>query len=107
MSKIDWSQMVTANMKAEQARKEAAARLDGAVQDHLDREARAHGYRDSSTLTSYSGSAVSKWRAEAGAFIAWRDSVWLAVQNTAKPEIMPELDSLIAALPAMAWPSQA
>ncbi len=107
MAQIDWSQMVTADMKTEQARKEAAARLDGAVQDHLDKEARAHGYRDGSTLTSYSGSAVSKWRAEAGAFIAWRDSVWLAVQNTAERQITPDPASIIAALPPMEWPSQA
>jgi hypothetical protein len=105
MAQIDWSRMVTADMKTKQARKEATARLDYAVQDHLDKEARGHGYQDSSTLASYSGSAIPKWRAEAMAFIAWRDNVWLSVQKAAEGRITHDPEALIAELPPMTWPS--
>ncbi|MBN9251596.1 MAG: hypothetical protein BGO03_07400 [Mesorhizobium sp. 61-13] len=106
MAAIDWSQMITAGMKAEQANKEAAALLDDAVQNHLDEEARAHGYRDGSTLASYAGSTMEKWRAEATTFIAWRDSVWLFAQEAAAT-MAREPQRLIAALPPMKWPSHA
>lgn len=106
MAAIDWSQMITAGMKAEQANKEAGALLEDAVQTHLDEEARARGYRDGSTLASYSGSTMEIWRAEAMAFIAWRDSVWLFVQEAAVT-MARDPQRLIAALPPIGWPSHA
>lgn len=106
MAAIDWSQMVTADMKAEQANREAAALLYETVQEHLDGEASARGYRDGATLASYAGSAVEKWRAEATAFIAWRDNTWLFVQKAAA-KMPPDPKRVIAALPLMEWPSNA
>lgn len=104
MAQIDWSQLVTAEMKTEQARAEAQTRLNEAVQDHLDSHARARGYRDSFALASYATSSVPKWAAEATAFVAWRDSVWLAAYNAASSEKPLDTDGLIATLPAEAWP---
>jgi hypothetical protein len=39
------------------------------------------------------------------AFIAWRDNVWLSVQNAAEERITHDPEALIAELPPMTWPS--
>lgn len=105
MAQIDWSQVITKDMKAERARAAMLARLDEAVQSHIDRQAREHGYRDSFALASYAGSTVPKWAAEAMAFVAWRDGIWLSAHKVAASNETPEMEAFIAALPPVEWPA--
>lgn len=80
-----------------------------AIQTHVDNAAKARGYADGSGLAGYSSSTVPAWSAEAQAFIAWRDAVWVyAYTELAKVQggqrAVPTVDGLIAELPAIKWP---
>lgn len=83
--------------------------LEGAVQAHIAATARARGYDNGMALAGYVNSTVPPWKAEAEAFIAWRDAVWLFVfeklaqvqAGKAAPPESPE--ALIAALPQIDW----
>jgi hypothetical protein len=80
-----------------------------AVQAHIDAAAASKGYGDGYGLASYRDSTVPEWAAEAQAFIAWRDSVWLAsyllmgevVQGL---KAAPTIEELKADLPTIDWP---
>lgn len=48
-----------------------------AAQAVVDKRAQEKGYNDAVTLASYVGSTIPEWAAEAQAFVAWRDSVWV------------------------------
>lgn len=48
-----------------------------AAQAFVDKRAQEKGYNDAVTLASYVGSTIPEWAAEAQAFVAWRDSVWV------------------------------
>lgn len=87
----------------------AAADYAAAIQLHLDAMAMARGYGDGVALASYVNSSVSHWASEAAAFVAWRDAVWVAayavlaaVQSGQREP--PEIASLLAELPPIAWP---
>lgn len=80
-----------------------------AVQAHLDDFARAHNYTDGVSLATYATSLIPQWKAEAEAFIAWRDAVWAhafnelyAVLNGDRPQ--PTVAELLAELPTITWP---
>lgn len=88
----------------------SAEAYGAAVQAHLDDVAKAHGYNDALTCVSYHGSANPAWAADAQCFMAWRDAVWLyaytqlaAVQSNQREQ--PTVAELIAALPAITWPT--
>lgn len=91
----------TADALAAEARAAARARLATAVEAHVEAQARALGYSGAAQLASYAASTVPDWAAEARAFVAWRDAVWLAVQaegaDTAQPLARPE--DILARLP--------
>jgi hypothetical protein len=80
-----------------------------AVQAHIDATARSRGYENGFALAGYVTSTVAPWRAEAEAFVAWRDQVWLAVfellaqvqAGDIPPPASPE--ALIAELPTIDW----
>jgi len=82
-----------------------------AVQAHVDVTAQSRMYENGMSLAGYVSSAVPQWQAEAQAFVAWRDSVWLFVfgllaqieANEAEPPESPA--ALVALLPAMEWPA--
>lgn len=80
-----------------------------AIDAHIDAVARSRGYGSGVSLTSYVQSTNAAWRAEAEAFVAWRDQVWLyahqqlAAVQTGQRE-PPTPDDLIVELPAIAWP---
>ncbi|MDP3414632.1 hypothetical protein [Falsiroseomonas sp.] len=74
-------------------------------------EATAHArdYSSAASCAGYAASTVPAWAAEAAAFVAWRDAVYLAayarlaeVQAGAPP---PTVADLIASLPAIDWPA--
>ena len=93
----------TADALAAEARAAARARLATAVEAHVEAQARALGYSGAAQLASYAASTVPDWAAEARAFVAWRDAVWLAVQaqlagaSARKP--LPAPESVLAQLP--------
>ena len=86
------------------------ADYSSAIQTHVDATARARGYSDGYGLASYLASQVPQWAAEAIAFVAWRDAVWLyAYQELSKVQAgqraQPAVTELIGELPAITWPA--
>lgn len=82
---------------------EAQAQLARAIDAHVEAQARALQYNSAAHLASYAASTVPEWAAEAQAFVAWRDQVWLAAmgmlaqaQETGEG---PSVEEVIAALP--------
>lgn len=51
---------------------------EAAAQNLLDSTAKAWGYDSLLSATSYANSAVTQYKAEAAALIAWRDTLWSA-----------------------------
>ena len=82
-----------------------------AIQAHVDATAQSRSYDNGMALAGYVNSAVPPWRAEAEAFIAWRDAVWLFVfeklaEIEAGEAVPPETaQALIDTLPAVEWPN--
>jgi len=81
-----------------------------AIQAHIDATAQSRQYADGFALASYVNSTVPAWAAEAQAFVAWRDQVWVyaytelaKVQAGTRPQ--PSIAELIAELPAITWPA--
>jgi hypothetical protein len=76
-----------------------------AVEGLIDAMAQARGYRSAESCVSYVSSSHKPWAAEAQAFKAWRDAVWLAVYAAQASTTPPAtIADLLAELPAMAWP---
>ena len=102
-----------ADIAAEVARQEIAEAVGlyrDAVDQHIEATARGRDYASSLHCVTYLHSTIAAWAAEAAAFIAWRDAVWVAVYAAldawqAGGEA-PTIDGLIAALPPMEWPDQ-
>ena len=82
------------------------ATLESAVQVHINSIAQKRGYDNGVSCASYATSTIPQFAADAVAFVAWRDSVWVAcqqIENTdlaAVPPIIPTAADVIAALPA-------
>lgn len=80
-----------------------------AIQAHIEATAKARGYLDAVTCASYAASTVPRWRADAMAFIPWRDAAWsYAYEQLARVEAAqrPQLTvaALIVELPSISWP---
>lgn len=102
-------QIVTSEMKAEAGAADAMAVYEDAIQLHVDAKPRERNFRDGVTLASYAASTNALWQAQALAFIAWRDAVWMyAYGELAKvlagERPQPTVDDFIAELPALTWP---
>jgi hypothetical protein len=105
----DASIIVTAEQKAAQA---AAALTDTfrlAIQAHVDQTAQARRYDSGNSLASYVASTNEAWAAEAQAFVAWRDAVWVHAyaeldKVTAGDRPVPGLDEFMGELPVIEWP---
>lgn len=81
-----------------------------AIQAHVDATARARNYGDGALLASYAVSTVAIWSAEAAAFVAWRDAVWLYAYAQLDLALggerqIPTIAELLAELPAISWPA--
>lgn len=58
-----------------------------AIQSCLDAKAQERNYDDGHTIATYVNSTIQGWAAEAQAFVAWRDAVWVyAFTEMAKVE---------------------
>jgi hypothetical protein len=80
------------------------------IQKHIDQVAREKEFGDGYDCASYSSSTNESWQAEALAFIAWRDAVWVySYTEFAKMENqereVPTIEDFITELPVMVWPS--
>lgn len=109
MPVIDFSQVITAEAKAAAAVAAQMAAMTAAIDAIVEATARARSYNSAAHLASYVASTVPAWAAEAQAFVAWRDAVWLAAitaLGTAQTSgIAPSREELIASLPQIVWPS--
>lgn len=85
--------------------------ITAGVQVHIDQTAQSKGYENGVSLATYVPSTVATWRAEADAFIPWRDSVWAYTYETfakiESGEIPPPatVDEFIGWLPPIVWPT--
>ena len=79
------------------------------IKSALDEKARERQYDNALSITSYTSSTNAQWKAEADAFIAWRDAVFvyaLGVLDTVQQGgSQPTVEEFIAGLPIMAWPN--
>lgn len=88
---------------------EQARRL---VEDHVNEVARTRRYTDAVSCASYVASTNVTWAAEAAAFVAWRDAIWVqiyALEDKALADeisALPTAEELIAGLPEIAWPEE-
>lgn len=85
--------------------------ITAGVQVHIDQTAQSKGYENGVSLATYVPSTVATWRAEADAFIPWRDSVWAYTYETLAKieagEISPPATvyEFIGWLPPIVWPT--
>lgn len=89
----------------------ATLKLQVAIQIQLlvDTTAQSRSYADGVAVASYANSSNVIWKAEAEAFILWRDSVWVYVytelpkfESGERPLIT--IEQFMQELPAMQWP---
>lgn len=79
-----------------------------AIEALVDATARERSYSSAVSCASYVASTNAAWRAEAEAFVAWRDAVYtaafaaLAAVDGGAPA--PSIADFIAALPVIEWP---
>lgn len=80
-----------------------------AVSDHIERCVRERGYDSQDRLASYVLSDVPAWKAEAQAFITWRDLVWAYVFMSqaavaSGQRTQPDIEAFKSELPQIQWP---
>lgn len=93
----------TPEQRAAEARAQALAATAARIDQEVEAQARALGYNSAAHLAGYVGSTVPDWAAEARAFVAWRDSVWLAAQALLAEGTAPDPEAVLQKLPA--WPA--
>lgn len=108
----DPTKIVTSEMKAGEARTRAKSEFQIAIQLHIDQTAKARSYGDGNSLAGYVNSTIPKWSAEATAFVAWRDQVWVYSYAELDKALsgqrpIPTIADFIAELPAISWPAAA
>ncbi len=80
------------------------------IQAMIDAKATERQYDSGATLASYVNSTIEQWAAEAQAFVAWRDAVWLyalaELEKVQKGEReQPEMTHFLNELPPFDWAS--
>lgn len=80
-----------------------------AIKHHLHTKAQEKNYESEYSISSYTSSDNAQWKAEADAFVAWRDDVWeYAYQEYAKFENGERqevpIEDFINELPDIVWP---
>ena len=79
------------------------------IQAMIDKKAQERQYENGATLASYVNSTIEQWAAEAQAFVAWRDAVWIyALTELDKvhrgERDQPSVEDFLAELPVFEWP---
>lgn len=105
----DPAKIITAEMKAIEAQAALKASFQSAIQAHVDVAAVAKLYNDGNALAGYVASTNAQWAAEAQAFVAWRDDVWIYAyaeldKVMAGEREIPAIEDFIAEFPAIEWP---
>ncbi len=102
--------IVTAAHREAEAQAALVETFRAAIQAHVDEAARGRSYDSGNSLASYVASTNAGWAAEAQAFVAWRDAVWLyayaeldKVMNGARA--VPAVEAFIGELPVIEWPA--
>jgi hypothetical protein len=76
---------------------------------HVEDEAILKQYSSAVSCASYVLSTNPQWKAEAEAFIAWRDAVYAygisIISDVEGGAAIPTMEQVIAGLPKMNWPS--
>lgn len=103
--------IVTADQKADALTAATIGAFEGAIQAFVDAKPRERAFRDGVTLASYIASTIPVWAAQAQAFVAWRDQVWLYAYGelakvTAGERAQPTIEDFLAELPALIWPEE-
>lgn len=109
MSNINWDMMVSAEDKAAATQAATIELFRTAIQAHVDQTAQSRLYDSGNSLASYVASTNTIWAAEAAAFVAWRDAVWLHAyadldKVMAGEREQPSVEDFIGELPAIEWP---
>lgn len=82
---------------------ELQARITAAINAHVEARAVELKYNDAASIASYVSSTVARYAADATAFIAWRDSVWLTAEEmlaeAQQTGVIPTVEEAIAKLP--------
>lgn len=78
------------------------------MQSLLDRAAQSRSYENGNSLAGYVASTNPQWAAEAQAFVAWRDAVWLYAyaeldKVMAGQREQPSVEAFIEELPVLEW----
>jgi len=84
---------------------------ENAIQALIEETAQSRQFRDAVTLASYTASTNPVWSAQATAFVAWRDAVWMyayeeleKVTNGTRPQ--PTVSEILDELPKIVWPEE-
>ncbi|TKT78441.1 hypothetical protein [Aquamicrobium sp. LC103] len=109
MWKPDPATIITTEQKAAQAQTALIERFRMAVQAHVDATAQSQRYDSGNSLASYVASTNATWAAEAQAFVAWRDAVWVYAyaeldKVLAGEREQPTVEGFIGELDPMMWP---
>ena len=97
---IDLSQLVSAEEKHSSALKALRARYTAVLDMHIQETARNAAFVDALSLVSYAQSRNHVWKAQARAFLVWRDTVWEYAQEAFETlDPSQELESNLADLP--------
>jgi hypothetical protein len=82
--------------------------INGKVDELLLTTAQSRGYSSVNSIISYVASGNMQWKAEADAFVAWRDQIWehvyieyMAIDAGGD---IPNEDTFMASLPLIVWP---
>lgn len=75
----------------------------------LDKTAQERGYTNALYCASYATSTIPKWKQEAEAFVAWRDTIYhIAIDFYNRVQAgtqVPDIDAFTNALPKIIWPN--
>lgn len=98
----DWVSYIS--LKPSEIEREVTSRIADVARDK--------GYDSPETLQSYVNSTNPLWRAEANAFVAWRDVVWAYVYEQValwenEERTIDTADELVGELDAIVWPTEA
>ena len=80
-----------------------------AIQAHIDATAQQRDYDSGISCATYVNAPTPKYSAEAQAFIAWRDSVWVYAYTELDKVLngqrqQPSVEAFLAELPEIQWP---
>jgi hypothetical protein len=84
---------------------------ENAIQALIEETAQSRQFRDAATMASYTSSTIPLWSAQATAFVAWRDAVWMyayeeldKVTTGTRPQ--PTVSEILDELPKIVWPEE-